>query len=451
MKNLRISKTGYWQLRLVIPADVRDVLGKREFKKSLGQLTKQEAEIEANLLLSKWKFEILRCRQQLKNITGTETNPVNLQHLSFDDDHKKRITRQAVSSLELLAGVPEVSNQDVAHHIRERLEDDFDISATEDDVGAYFGIYCKPASYLEQYRLEKLSGLVNKRSEDEHLGVLRNQFIANFPIIDDRFTKRMVEQWWDSFRVCEKPPAPSTLRKYKSHCSAYMRWLRRKEYTLRPNFFDELEPITKREASKKRVIPKRKAFTDTEIGILWSAMISAKKPDKPLQELFLLALYTGCRIEELCQLQECDVKQTETGRLYIDIPVSKTERGEERLVPVHKAIEPIVTSKTGYLVEVGIVNNRYGERSSAIGKRFSRLKSKLNFGADKVFHSTRKTFIDKLKEHGTPEQFAADIVGHEIHTMTYGVYASGAPISTLFQYVDQISYKSLEQQTNDSV
>lgn len=444
MKNLKISKTGYWQLRLVVPADVRETLGKREFKKSLGQLTKQEAEIEANFLLSKWKLDILRCRQQLKSKHSTGTTQTSLQHLSFDDEHKQRITRQAVSNLELLAGVPDVSNQDVAHHIKERLEDDFDISATEDDVGAYFGIYCKTGSCLEQYRLERLKGSMNQRSEDEHLGVLRNQFIASFPIIDDRFTKKRVEQWWDNFRVCDNPPSPSTLRKYKSHCSAYMKWLRRKEYTLRPNFFDELEPITKREASKKRVIPKRKAFTDADIEKLWSAMNSTQRPDKALQELFLLALYTGCRIEELCQLQEGDVKQTETGRFYIDIPVSKTERGEERLVPVHKAIEPLIVGKKGYLVEVGVVKNRYGERSSAIGKRFSRLKTKLNFGADKVFHSTRKTFIDKLKEQGTPEQFAADIVGHEIHTMTYGVYASGAPVSTLFQYVDSISYKSLE-------
>ena len=36
--------------------------------------------------------------------------------------------------------------------------------------------------------------------------------------------------------------------------------------------------------------------------------------------------------------------------------------------------------------------NKYGERSNAIGKRFGRLKTKLGYGEDYVFHSFRKGF-----------------------------------------------------------
>lgn len=443
MKNLRISKTGYWQLRMVIPSDVRPSIGKREFKKSLGQISRHEAEIQANLLLAKWKNEILHHRQS-SNIKLQSPDIKDLSELNFSDEQKERIKNQTKQDLECLAGLPDASNQDIANQLVDRLEADRSIETDPDSVGAYFGIYCKPASYVEQYRLERLKGAMSQRSEDEHLGVINNQFIKAFPIIDENFTKRRVEAWWDSFRTSDKSPAPSTLRKYKSHCTAYMKWLRRKEFTNRPNFFDELEPITKKEAARRRVIPKRKALTGSDIRAIWEAMLSAKRQDTALQELFLMALYTGCRIEELCQLHANDIKQLPNGRFYIDIPVSKTERGEERLVPVHKAIEPIIIRQSGFLIDVGKVNNKYSERSSAIGKRFSRLKKKLGFGSDKVFHSTRKTFIDKLKENGTQEQYAADIVGHEIHTMTYGVYASGAHVSILFEHVDAVKYPELE-------
>jgi len=57
-----------------------------------------------------------------------------------------------------------------------------------------------------------------------------------------------------------------------------------------------------------------------------------------------------------------------------------------------------------------------------------------------VFCSFRKAFVDKLDQAGTPEKQAADIVGHEINTMTYGLYESATPVEQLFQWVDKVSY-----------
>jgi integrase len=129
----------------------------------------------------------------------------------------------------------------------------------------------------------------------------------------------------------------------------------------------------------------------------------------------------------------------------LDIPESKTEKGEHRLVPVHSKLNKILQSKTDYLIDVGKVGNKYNERSSAIGKRFGRLKASAGFASDKVFHSIRKSFVDKLRSRNVPEQFAADIVGHEITTITYGLYGSYTPVEELFKYVDAVSYPELEK------
>jgi integrase len=86
-------------------------------------------------------------------------------------------------------------------------------------------------------------------------------------------------------------------------------------------------------------------------------------------------------------------------------------------------------SADGWLIP-STAKNQYGERSVPHGKKFGRLKSKLRFPPTKVFHSLRKTFATLLQDSGCPEHIAADILGHEIHTQTYGVYGKGSGIQT---------------------
>lgn len=438
MKNLRLLETGRWEIRLGIPADVRKALGRREFKKSLGHISKQEAEIKAGSILSEWKSLILSERQRVRGLDRTFN--IDLADLSL---HKDMYRDFAEESLITQAGIPEPSEDQIIRFINDQLENHKDIYAPLDQVKATFSEYCYPASFLDQYLKEKLKHLEN-RSRDEHLGVIKNQFITAFPLIDKTFSSRKVHDWWE--KLNSSGAAASTLRKYRSHCRAYMDWMIRKGYTNLPNYFDQLEHINKKQIAKdqRNRGTKRKPFTDEELATLWNALNAKKKLDKGLNDLFLLGLYTGCRIEELCNLTHRDVKQTSDGRLYIEIPISKTEKGIGRKVPIHKIVEHILLGRTDYIINTGKVNNQYGERSSAIGKKFGRLKDSLGFEKGKVFHSLRMTFIDKLKQTGTPEVAAADIVGHEVQTMTYGVYASETPVELLFRYVDQVSYPSLE-------
>jgi integrase len=436
MNHLKVSKSGKWAVRLGIPADAREAIGKREFKKSLGYLSRPEAEVKAASLIAMWKAQILRVRT-----ASSDPLASSLDELEYSATHQQ-IVQQAYEQLQNMAGIRNPTPQQVVGRLKDQVDDLISNDEDETLVAAHFGVYCLTSNFLDGYVRDELKG--NKsRSIDEHKSVLRNQFIKNFPIIDAKFSQRKVEKWWDTLTKCEKPLSVSTLTKYKSHCSSYMRWLRRKGYTSHQNYFSDLPLNAKR--LRKSKADKRKSFTDTELADLWKKLTTQKKRDEPLQELFLLACYTGCRIEELCQLTLSDVKQLQNGRLYLDIPESKTEKGEHRLVPVHSKLNKILQSKTDYLIDVGKVGNKYNERSSAIGKRFGRLKASAGFASDKVFHSIRKSFVDKLRSRNVPEQFAADIVGHEITTITYGLYGSYTPVEELFKYVDAVSYPELEK------
>jgi integrase len=58
------------------------------------------------------------------------------------------------------------------------------------------------------------------------------------------------------------------------------------------------------------------------------------------------------------------------------------------------------------------------------------LKCGLGFGEQFVFYSIRKTVATIFKDAGVPEATAADILGHEIATMSYGVYAGDVSLVT---------------------
>jgi integrase len=83
-------------------------------------------------------------------------------------------------------------------------------------------------------------------------------------------------------------------------------------------------------------------------------------------------------------------------------------------------------------------------RSNAIGKRFGNLKRKLGFGRSHVFHCFRNTVATQFENSGVPEGVAADIVGHEKKTMTYGYYSGGTSSKIKLTAVKKIKYPPLK-------
>ena len=56
--NLTCLKSGIWQAELRVPEDVRDVIGKTRFAKSMRTRNKREAVVKAAPILEQWQSEI---------------------------------------------------------------------------------------------------------------------------------------------------------------------------------------------------------------------------------------------------------------------------------------------------------------------------------------------------------------------------------------------------------
>ena len=139
-----------------------------------------------------------------------------------------------------------------------------------------------------------------------------------------------------------------------------------------------------------------------------------------MKAAFQIALYTGCRIEEIASLETANVTD-ET----IQIVRAKTASGN-RVLPIHDAIKPLVAELKArghkHLLP-DLTPDKFGGRSSTLGKLFGRIKTRLGYDSRFVFHSIRKTVATQLEQAGVPEGIAADILGHDKQTMSYGVYS----------------------------
>ena len=65
----------------------------------------------------------------------------------------------------------------------------------------------------------------------------------------------------------------------------------------------------------------------------------------------------------------------------------------------------IEDSEDGYVLS-GLTFNKYGDRSSSVGKRFGKLKDKQGHGRGYVFHSIQKTILTQLENAGVSENVA---------------------------------------------
>jgi integrase len=163
----------------------------------------------------------------------------------------------------------------------------------------------------------------------------------------------------------------------------------------------------------------------------------------------LLGLFTGCRLEEICQLDLDDIMERR-GVWGIDINENgdkrvKTKAGI-RFVPLH----PFLVNDLRFLQYVEHLRSKGQTRlfpelkkcrdgySHSVSHWFARYRKRCGVTDEgKVFHSFRHTFIDTLKQNPqvTDSHMIAELVGHEVGSITTGRYGKRYQPQVLFDHV----------------
>ena len=158
-----------------------------------------------------------------------------------------------------------------------------------------------------------------------------------------------------------------------------------------------------------------------------------------LTVMSVLALYTGCRENELAEAKLEDVHDT-----HLYIPEAKSVAGI-RSVPWHPMVKPLVeqledTSDDGYLVS-GLKRGGYDDkRHHLFAKRFSYHKNKLGLPSSVVFHGLRKNLITQLVQHQVPTHEVQQLVGHTADSLVHTTYSEGVSLERLTEIVGMVDY-----------
>ncbi len=415
-QHLELRHRTYFAL-LTIPKDVQHIIGKKRFFKTTGTSDLRIAQAKADLFVVKWKAEIANARQRSED----------------------PILNSALELNKMLKSTPSHMVLDVIDEETNRLRDEVDDLTADTFELVATGKSKVLDSYIPEWEKHQLTRIEEKTVSQMRSDLtLLTEYIPTTNLIE---TKNC-DAWILAIAESNNYKSASVTRVIGS-CNNFYRYLQDM------GVFSESTPspfkVPKRyKRSKKpnaKEINKRGSwvpFKKSELEKIHSTATS--KEDADLVDLICIAAYTGARIEEICSLKKNCVDLTSK---FLAIEDAKTEAGN-REVPIHssilKVLKRLIRDSTNDYVFCNLTPNKFQDRSNAIGKRFGRLKKELGFGKHHVFHSIRKTFTTELERAGVSENIAADIVGHEKKTMTYGLYSGGASLDQKRKAVSKVKF-----------
>ena len=407
-----IKRHNTWFAVLTIPKELRHVIGKARFSQSTQTGINSAASPRIALLVALWQSEIDKARGSLPDPKATFWEALRRDML----DAKHRGDESTESAI-----------FDIAEQAAVKLIDPEKGSRLFKFATDQAGTLLAPlvADWKGSLRLAQ------KTIDQQHRDVVK--MADHFGSIE-ALQPQKVKAWTD--KLIAEGASAVTLERLMNGCRSLWRYLQ-DSGTLpvdAPDPFVGSFRLAKKTAKRNTI--DRKAFTAEELAQVHRKAMEGG--DITLARLIAMGAYTGARIEELCSLtiEHC-------ARGVFTITDSKTEAGV-RQVPIHPALTAMVAamrkaSTDDYLVP-STAQGKYGVRSDPLSKRFGRLKQAMGFGPGHVFHSIRKTVATQLEQAGVPEGTAADILGHEKKTLSYGLYSSGTSMKQKLEAISKVAY-----------
>lgn len=173
------------------------------------------------------------------------------------------------------------------------------------------------------------------------------------------------------------------------------------------------EDITKwlfQEHSDEPVIV-HKPFTNEEVERLWNT-------DSKAAKITLIFVYCGFRCTEFLKLENSNIHLDER---YL-VGGIKTEAGRDRIIPIHKRIDPIIREfynpKSKYFYPNGLGGEM--QYSQFIAYHWNVFQEEL--GMNHLSHDARHTFSTILERIGVPDMHRKLMMGHSLHDDVTALY-----------------------------
>ena len=460
---LQKTPFGVFHFRIAIPVALRPYFGKREFKRSLETSDRREAIIRSRLVY----FQVGEFFQRAKKgepmdkivghpvhltVKGFKKNPdgsVEFDSLEMDPNKPKEEKEQLEAFKETFMSTSDqhppmvrapfdtTPVEDIIEdYIKEKMFAKLWTQKTEDENRAVFNLF------------QRIIGKkrVNEISPD--LARLYKETLIQLPPNINKIRNLRTKSIDEIVAMKHKNTmAVNTINKNINRMSSFFDWARKNNFVDR-NYFEGLGL-----KKTKRADQERDSFESGDLIKIFSNEIFKELQYKNPYNYWvpLIGLYSGARINEICQLELDDLRQ-EDGVDVFDFNVSgdktiKTDAGR-RLVPIHsKLIEfgllkyaDQLRKKSNVRLFPDIAKGRdgYGQAAS---KFFGRLSDRCGVTeSSKVFHSFRHTVVDILKQKSIQEKKVSAIVGHRDASMTGGRYGKPFKPSVLKPIIEELDF-----------
>ena len=217
--------------------------------------------------------------------------------------------------------------------------------------------------------------------------------------------------------------------------------------------------------TRRKEIIERESFTNDELKLIFNADTYPRKTNIYHPYRFwipLIALYSGMRLNEICQLY-CDDIKYEKKIWYFHLTDERDDqfiknKQSKRDVPIHpklielgfidyvKEVREAKKDRVFYQLQFS-EKNHYANMMSGWFARY--MKSIGIKNAHKVFHSFRHTVKPALRDIGIPFEYQNAICGWSSNNVGVDVYGGKVPIKKLYEELSRLDYPFLNKNIDE--
>jgi integrase len=251
------------------------------------------------------------------------------------------------------------------------------------------------------------------------------------------------------------------LNRYASSLSGLFKWARRRGY------FDGANPFSEQSRPKARKgttgwLPYNLDELNALFGSRLFTEVDTKGRLQPRRHTFetallwvpLIALFSGMRLGEICQLRTGDL-QRDSAKIWF-FNVTEEEEGQQvkteagiRPVPIHSALVRCGLLKYAEALPPGQLfpglspGGPDGKLSWYFTRRYTEYRRSVGVNRPRLaFHSFRKNVSTALDNAGVAQSDLAALIGHE-RGFTFDTYSKGLELGRLHGITEKIRYPGL--------
>ncbi|WP_276975774.1 site-specific integrase [Flavobacterium filum] len=166
---------------------------------------------------------------------------------------------------------------------------------------------------------------------------------------------------------------------------------------------------------KQLLLPQKErlSFNDSELKLFLNIV-----PTSKFRNIIIFGLLTGCRLDEILNLQWKDIELNEKFIIIRNKVNFKTKTGRIRTIPMSENLFELIRSVKqvlgDYKKENFIFPNNKGKvySKSYISRKFKKYVRQANLPDTFHFHCMRHTFLTTLAKKGVPIYFLKELAGH---------------------------------------